>query len=454
MPDLATMIRIARSAGDIEAVAGQRHYSGHAVIEWDTENQSLADTPVFHAYGFGGAGLTLSLATAEYVAEQTGPELVRTIKNEQGLPEKQEVIVFGAGYVGIFSALAVRDYLDAHHGRDIPVRIISHAFPRGISSLIPTLREPQLKDNYSSMCAGGWVMPVSIDPHPNSKLWCRLLNRTQDLWLEFASKPPLNTATHMTRSLVFYDLHADQDFFEDKSGIRTVNQSCSPALYPEHPFDKSFFHPPLVREEHSQNISSQRYPAHYDQVVAFDNVLQTDTVSVLRHFTDQLLKKNITVTQTPELIENFDQLAHYFSPSTKTTIINTSGHGACSVFGCRQATPVRGDLVILKMPVAQLTENIRQASRYAFWAGGTNYVFFRYSLDGQWLEVVMGGTFLKEDSDLNLRPDTIRTIISFWLDFFHGREARLAAEGTREELIRSVVDKAHPRTMSLDIRQK
>ena len=31
----------------------------------------------------------------------------------------------------------------------------------------------------------------------------------------------------------------------------------------------------------------------------------------------------------------------------------------------------------------------------------------------------MGGTFLENDNDLSFRPETVREILGFWLNFFH-----------------------------------
>ena len=92
--------------------------------------------------------------------------------------------------------------------------------------------------------------------------------------------------------MVFYDQLYDQFYDqlttaapEDKSGIRTVNSTCPLTLYPEHEANYRF-----------QSAAGQ--PLRYQQVVAFENVIQTDTVSVLLHFLQQLRHQNIEFIQT------------------------------------------------------------------------------------------------------------------------------------------------------------
>ncbi len=125
-------------------------------------------------------------------------------------------------------------------------------------------------------------------------------------------------------------------------------------------------------------------------------------------------------------------------------MINASGHGANSIFHSETSIQVRGDLVILRVPIERLTDHMRKISQYGFWAGGSHYVFLRYSLDGKWMEVVLGGTFIKKAHDLLIRPETIRRIVSFWPDFFHKAPASENDIAQKETLISSVVSKASP----------
>ena len=410
MPNLAQMIKIALDNGEVAAIVGQRHYSGAPVLGWDQNYHRNHSTRVFHAYGLGGSGLTLAPSLGEYISTEVGNRAIA----EDHL-EPSDIIVFGAGYIGILAALELRRLLNKRHKPHIKVRVIAQAYPKGISELISGFREPRQQDNYSSQTAGGWVMPVSIDPLEDHQLWCSLIHRAQVIWQNYTQTPPLSGATRITQSWVFYDQLSDTENPEDKSGIRTVNQTCPFNLYPEHPISDTFYSAPF----YSGAFQQASQPLHFDRVVAFDNIIQTETVSVLQYFTRQLLEEKVQLIQTEHPVENFNQLSEYFTKTGKNLIVNASGHGAHSVFGCRPSQPIRGDLVLLRLPVHQVTESMDKASGYSFWAGGCHYVFLRYSMDRQWLEVVLGGTFIKNDDDLTTRPATVQHILNFWLEFFH-----------------------------------
>ncbi len=433
MPNLAEMIRLALEFGDIEAVVGQRHYTGAPVLQWDQHFSVSHETPVFHAYGFGGSGLTLAPSVAEYIASQVGEQV---LSDHSPITDSSGIVILGAGYIGIFTALEIRRFFNRNNKPHIPVRVVAQAYPKGITEIMSDKSEPTRADNYSSMTAGGWVMPVSIEPLANKTLWCSLVQRAQELWLNSSQTPPLNIATHVTQSLVFYDQTSNKTVMEDKSGIRVVNEVCPLNLYPEHPFQGSFY---------SLSYSGSAIsPLHFDQVVAFDNVIQTDTISVLQHMTKRLSEEGVELVQTEALMDSFEQLSQHFNTGSKTIVINASGHGACSIFGCKPSSPIRGDLVLLKIPTEQLTEQMKEISRYGFWSGGSNYVFLRYTLDGQWMEVVLGGSFIKGDHDLSIRPKTIHRIVSFWLDFFHKGPENKGDSIQKDALIKSVLKRALP----------
>ena len=76
MPDLASMIEIALQEGDVEAITGQRHFSGTPVIKWDPAYNQDHTTPVFHTYGYGGSGLTLAPSVANYVGKKISDQAV------------------------------------------------------------------------------------------------------------------------------------------------------------------------------------------------------------------------------------------------------------------------------------------------------------------------------------------------------------------------------------------
>ena len=356
-------------------------------------------------------------------------------------PVPTEVIVLGAGYIGVFTAMSLRMLLDEQGKKHIPVRVLAQAFPKGISTIKPGFREPEPADNYSSQVSGGWVMPVSIKPLKDQEggttLWCSLVRKAQSFWSSKIEDPVLSKAVHKTQSLVFYDKLADEEKPKDKSGVREVNELCPKVdLYPEHKFRVSFYALPVTHSSDQQTS----HPLYFDEVETFDNVIQVDTVSVLLDFTKKLIDANVELIQTTKPIANWAELSQYFR-ANRTIIVNASGNGACDIFGCAQSQPIRGDLVIIRLPTSKLTEKMREASKYGFWAGGSHYVFLRYSLDGQWLEVVLGGTFLEDDHDLTVNPGTVSHIVTFWLNFFHSGSGTNVYHEESSQLVERVMKK-------------
>ena len=406
MPDMANIIDLAIDYGEIEALVGQRHYSDELVLGWDQQRHQNSEIPVFHAYGFGGGGLTLAPA----VAQQINSHVIAALKERKD-KNLREVLVFGAGYIGVFAAYEIYQQLLKEGLADIPVTVVAHSFTRGISSLRPDIPEPTLNDNFSSQIAGGWVMPVSVEPLSDTDLWCQMVNDAQIFWKNLAEDPEFSTTVRMTQSLVFYETgQKGKHLTEDKSGIRTINKTCKPELYPEHEFNANF---------HTRSLENDRsIPLYFQHVTIFDNIVEADTNSILKHYTAELLSMGINLVYTPENISDFQTLVDQ-SQHKYPVIVNASGHGAFNIFAGKPTWPIRGDLVVLRIPTTQLTQNLEATSKFTYWAGGTNYIFMRYSLDGNWLEVVLGGTFLENDDDLTPRRNTVRDITGFWLSLLH-----------------------------------
>ena len=83
------------------------------------------------------SGLTLAPSVAGYASRY----IVRSI--EQQMPAPIEIIVLGAGYVGILTALKLRSSLDDRGYSETPITVLSHAFPKGISSLLQDFTFPE-----------------------------------------------------------------------------------------------------------------------------------------------------------------------------------------------------------------------------------------------------------------------------------------------------------------------
>ena len=128
--------------------------------------------------------MTLAPSVAKYVGKKISDQAVlldTPYTPDQPVPT--EVIVLGAGYIGVSTAMSLRMLLDEQGKKHIPVRVLAQAFPKGISTINPGFREPEPADNYSSQVSGGWVMPVSIKPLKDqdggTTLWCSLVRKAQ-----------------------------------------------------------------------------------------------------------------------------------------------------------------------------------------------------------------------------------------------------------------------------------
>ena len=317
--------------------------------------------------------------------------------------------MLGAGYLGIFAALELRQQLNQHNLHNTSVRILAHSFPKGISSLLPDCREPALDDNYGSQIAGGWIMPVCIGPLKDHQQWNIMVREAQAYWHRQSDDPLLSLAIKPVRSLMF---HRNQHE-KDKSGTLQVNLECPPPLFPQSQCTAAIF-------GHSLNSPSSYGTSRYSfqGVDLFDHIIQVETTSVLLHYAQSLLTQNVPFEQLPHCLSDFNSLKKHFKPNTRTIVINASGDGACALFNGPPTHPVRGDLVNLRIPLQHIPPHQSAAAEYSYWAG-SHYVFLRYELDRPWLQLILGGTFLENDNSLSVRPQTLREILNFWLDMFH-----------------------------------
>ena len=64
LPDLAALAELAILHGEVEALVGLRPHADEVQLHWDIRKGPESDTPVYHIYGFGGAGLTMAPAAA------------------------------------------------------------------------------------------------------------------------------------------------------------------------------------------------------------------------------------------------------------------------------------------------------------------------------------------------------------------------------------------------------
>ncbi|WP_157813826.1 hypothetical protein, partial [Sinorhizobium meliloti] len=118
---------------------------------------------------------------------------------------------------------------------------------------------------------------------------------------------------------------------------------------------------------------------HFPDMTCFDSFIQVDTSSVLLYSMEELLQQNMTITQLSCPLESYTELTEHFQPDTRTFVINASGCGASTVFGCQPSMPIRGDLMVLKVPLNLIPADLQHIDQYSYWAG-SHYVFIRHEL--------------------------------------------------------------------------
>ncbi|MTI12666.1 FAD-dependent oxidoreductase, partial [Sansalvadorimonas verongulae] len=398
LPNLFALANLALRHGEVEGLTGLRHYSSLIPLYWDKTRGPDTRAPVFHAYGLGGAGVTLAPAVAEQVSLHITPEIIKPSPDHK----KHEIVILGAGYTGLFAALSLRKDLNSRGRQDISIRIISYSLPRGCSRVIPNTREPTLADNYPSQIAGGLVMPFSIGKMLNPEQWPELLQRSHNLWEKYSQDPNLGQAVQKKQAIVLPAVQKpEQSRTETIDGI---NQLYSAPLFQKH------HGPELIRA-----VSGEKNTL---QSIVYENLIQVETSSVLLHFLKQAIEQNIVITQLDEPLSSYQELSQHFNADTKTFIINASGHGAEAVFGHPASLPIRGDLLVLKIPVSHIPQEMLHILNYCY-LSNAYYLFIRHELERPWIHLVLGGSCIENDSDLSLHRGTLRDILNYWLDLFH-----------------------------------
>ena len=416
LPNLFQLAELAVQHGEAEGLTGQRHYSKEIALYWDKTRTPESRTPVFHAYGFGGAGLTLAPAIAEEISRSVCPEVIKP----SPLHKQNEILILGAGYIGIFAALTLRKDLDNREGQDINIRVIASALPRGCSSVLPGTREPTLADNYSSQIAGGLVFPFHIGQLRNETLWPKLVQRSHNLWEHYGQSSQLERAFQKVDLFVLPD--------PDNAGSTRAAQIDAVNTLFSTPLCTRYSGPRFAGFDFKTGLSD--FP--FRDSAVYKSLIQCETSSVLLHFMKEAIQKNIAIEALKDPITNYQELSHHFHRDTKTFVINASGHGAGTVFDCQPSTPIRGDLLVLKIPLAHLPTEMKEINQSCY-LSGSHYLFVRHELQRPWMHLVLGGSCVENDSDLSLHTDTLREILGYWLDLLHIPPGSSAGEGYSEK---------------------
>ena len=416
LPNLFQLAELAIHHGEVEGLTGQRHFSREIALYWDKVRSPESRSPLFHSYGFGGAGLTLAPAVAEEISRNVCPEVIKP----SPIHKQNEILILGAGYIGIFAALMLRKDLDNRERQDIAIRVIASALPRGCSSVLPKTREPTLADNYSSQIAGGLVFPFHIGQLRDQALWPKLVRRSHTLWENYGQSPQLAKVFQKVDLFVLPDP-------EDAGATRACQIDAVNTLFST-PLFTRYSDPQFAGFDVKAGLTSFPFQGSF----VYKNLTQVDTSSMLLHFMEEAIQKNIVIEALKAPITDYQELSHHFYRETKTYVINASGHGAEAVFDCQPSVPIRGDLLVLKLPLACLPENMRNIHRFCY-ISGFHYLFVRHELKRPWIHLVLGGSCVENDRDLSLHISTLREILGYWLDLLHIQPGSSIGEGYSEK---------------------
>ncbi len=250
-------------------------------------------------------------------------------------------------------------------------------------------------------------MPVSVGPHSDDKTWKRLVVQSQRGWEEVGKLERFKKGVYQVPSLVF-STGSPEDLKEDKSGIVGVNALFKEGeeLYPESQKKFKVVGVDSAGKEFERNAAKIQY---------FEKVYQVETLSVLRTMIEDLSKVK-SVKFTPAKITSKRQLLERVGSAK--VVCNASGNGMPKIFGVKPIVPIRGDLMVLRIPIDKLSQRDLDSFKQTLWMR-RYYLFPRIDAKGKYAEVVLGGTFLKGNSDLSPSNETSKEIISIWHEFLH-----------------------------------
>ena len=343
--------------------------------------------PVYHAYGFGGAGLTLSPGVADFS--------VKAINKRYSNNKQQPILIIGAGVIGLSIA---RELM--HEGyRNI--QILSAFYTPGSETLIPHIKPVTKKDYFPSCVAGGYIMPVTLGVTPHSGDTATIIETAQQTWAKRSTDPRYASMVMAGDRISFLPVLPDQVRGYSYDAM-AVNQLLGYELYPVQVNRQAVL---------GVDVKGQKFQRTATSVVKIGHIHQADTQGIQMAFLRELVhSKRIEFLQAH--IESPETLARYLKP--EQLIINASGTGLRSVFHRPETTPVRGDYVIATIPLKYIKHH--PSRHFSFYTPGMT-LHQRFNQDN--MTIVFGATNIKGDGSTDFSLDHTTRILEHWYTLAH-----------------------------------
>ncbi len=377
--------------GEIEWLVASRPFLDNLVADFLAPLQIGGSTySVYHAYGMGGAGITLSPALAI--------KLLRDL-HQYCFSKGKPVTIVGAGVVGLTLA---EELLNAGY-QDIT--LVAEIFPRGVESVFPSFKPLTHKANYPSRVPVAYIMPVSVGPYKDERVWKGMLTDAQSQWEGLLKDSPYRSFIQPSQRIVFSDL-PESEAPHHNYATHEVNKILGFQLYPLSVNKDRFF----------LGSGGDLYRRRSETLLRFENVLQVDTLSFLLKKLERLRGSPCIQLYQKKLCSAEDLLCFL---KEDAFVINASGHGLKQVFKIKEVRPVRGDGIVLSLPEKFVRKEEKAQSHYSYWAAG-KYIHQNF-VEGEGMKLLLGGSFLEGDYSLEANPEIITGILTQWYRFFQYR---------------------------------
>ncbi|AMO54581.1 hypothetical protein GZ77_24800 [Endozoicomonas montiporae] len=390
IPRLTELIDLAIKHGSINWFAGSRPTADSPFTGFgDRLFLNGHSYPTYHAYGYGGAGISLSQGVADQVIRDF---------DRNHLDKRGNVLVIGAGIVGLSIARAL---IQAGYQQ---LTMLSAFYPPGSGSL-PEAFSPVSKENYYPSCVGGgYIMPVKFGTKLHSRQTRSIIENSQHGWEALGKNPSYSAMIRKGSriSLLPVDPRKVKSYRYDAMAI---NQLLGYELYPIEIHEQ-----PLT----GFTINDQPFKRTAHSIIEIHNTLMIDPVSIQQQFIKELSDSR-RVSFLQEVIHSPESLQKHLSPGQ--TIVNASGTGMGSIFGVSETTPVRGDLIVATIPLKSLSfvKNI-SSDHHSFYTPGMT---FHMRFNSHTMTVVLGGTNLTGVASTEFSQASIRHILKHWYAFAH-----------------------------------
>ena len=387
IPKLAQLIDLAIQHGNINWFTGSRPtadspHTGFGQPLWLNGHRH----PVYHAFGYGGAGITLS----QGVAQQVVDDFSRSHRDKQS-----NILIIGAGITGLSIARAL---LNEGYQQ---LTMLSAFYPPGTEHFSDSSVSVSRAHYYPSCVGGGYIMPVKFGTLVPSAQTISMIENSQHGWETLAKDPSYSAMIMMGSRVSLLPVSPDQVKNYPYDAM-VINKLLGYELYPVQ-----------IHKEGLTGMSMQEQPFKRtaSSVIEIHNTLMVDPASIQLQFMKELSDSR-RVAFIQKTIHSPSCLKKHLQ--SDQIIVNASGTGIGHVFGITGTTPVRGDLIVATIPLCHL-KNARP-DHHSFYTPGMT-LHQRFNSDN--MMIVLGGTNIVGDSSTHFNRQSVGNILRHWYGFSH-----------------------------------